>query len=262
MNYCIEYAVLCNKGIVRAKNQDNFWCMGNFLESENEGLQEPCWGKVETADFPAFAIFDGMGGELQGEVAAHLAAHSFHEFYENNPKSDLKVFLSGACSAMNDAICSYAKSQLFGSTGSTAAILLFGKNDIYICNVGDSRVYQFNNKKLIQISLDHSETNIASGKPPLTQNLGIPATEFIISPYVAKGLYEIGDKYLICSDGLTDMVSEGEIAEIMSTHKNLTECTEILLQKALDYGGRDNITIIICEIRKQKRGFNLLRRNN
>ena len=250
MTYCIEYTALCNKGLVRTNNQDNFWCMGEFLESENDGLAEPINGIAEAKDAPAFVVFDGMGGEQQGEVAAYIAAHNFDVAYKKNPKKDIKQFLLDTCAGMNKAICEHTKEKHIRSSGSTAAILVFGKKDIYICNIGDSRIYQHSGKKLTQITHDHCETSVTDRKPPLTQNLGINETDFIIALYIAKGIYENGDRYLICSDGLTDMVSEEEIAKTISESNRVKECAEALMQKALDMGGHDNITIILCEVQK------------
>jgi len=255
MNYCIQYVVLCDKGLIRQENQDNFWCMGEFLESENNGLTEPINGMMNKKTIPAFAIFDGMGGIPQGDVAAHIAARNFDIAYKNSPKDDIKQFLLDVSEKMNEAICEHVKKQQIQRSGSTAAILMFGKKDIYICNIGDSRIYQFSDNVLTQISHDHSENSITEGKSPLTQNLGIPKTEFVIEPYIAKGLYEDGDKYLICSDGLTDMITDEKIAKIMTENNCVTKCAEILLQQALEAGGYDNITLIICEIYRQRRIF-------
>jgi protein phosphatase len=251
MSYNIEYAVLCDTGLVRSKNQDNFWCMGEFLENENDGLAEPIAGTADAKGFPAFAVFDGMGGEQQGEVAAYLAARSFDIIYKEGDKSDIKQFLLDACTGMNKAICLHIEEQQLRYSGSTAAILMLGKKEIYVCNIGDSRVYQFNNGELTQISHDHSEISFTSRKPALTQSLGISEAEFVIAPYVAKGAYESGDKYLICSDGLTDMLTDEEISQTMSENNDVVECAEALLQKALESGGNDNITIILCEIRRR-----------
>lgn len=248
MNYCIKYTALCSKGLVRAKNQDNFWCMGEFLQSKNDGLSEPIAGITDVKSIPAFAVFDGMGGEQQGEVAAYVAASSFDSAYKENPKNDIKRFLLDACSNMNKAICTHSEEQNLRRSGSTAALLMFGKQDIYICNIGDSRIYQISGNQLTQISHDHSETSVTYKKPQLTQNLGIPETEFVIAPYVAKGAYENGDKYLICSDGLTDMIPEEEIVKTVIENKGITESAEALLQKALEAGGNDNITLLLCEI--------------
>ena len=252
MNYYIEYTVLCHKGLVRSKNQDNFWCMGKFLDSENDGLTEPIVVTIDSKSFPAFAVFDGMGGEQQGEVAAYIAACSFENIYKENSKNDVEQFLLDACTNMNEAICEHIEEQHLRSSGSTVAILMFGKKDIYVCNIGDSRIYQFSDEKLTQISHDHSEIGITNRKASLTQNLGIPKTEFMITPYLAKGSYENRDKYLICSDGLTDMVSEDEIAKTMIANSKIAESAEMLLQKALESGGSDNITLILCEIRKAR----------
>jgi len=245
--------MLCCKGLVRKDNQDNFWCLGKFLRSENDGLAEPIAGKTESKNSPAFAVFDGIGGEAQGEVAAFLAANCFDAAYSESPKDNIKQFLLHTCTNMNKAICTHTKEQHLRSSGTTAAILMFGKKYIYVCNIGDSRVYQFSENELTQISYDHSETCTSWRKPPLTQHLGIPETEFVIEPYISKGKYENGDKYLICSDGLSDMVSDDVISEILSEDTSVLDCAQVLMEKAIKSGGNDNITIIVCEIHKQRR---------
>jgi len=196
MGYNIEYATLCHKGKVRARNQDNFWCMGAFLGSENNGLREPITGYIQTNYSPAFAVFDGMGGEQQGEVAAFIAANCFNASYNSSPKTDPKRFLLETCMNMNRAICEYAAGMRLRSTGTTAAILMFGENVIHICNIGDSRIYRYHGKRLVQISHDHSMAGVTNRKPPLTQNLGVPETEFLIEPYMAEVACKAGDEYL------------------------------------------------------------------
>jgi len=111
---------------------------------------------------------------------------------------------------------------------------------------------------LTQISLDHSQAGVTDKKPPLTQNLGIPESEFVIQPYIAVGAYSIGDIYLICSDGLTDMVSDNEIQATLKMGSTLAESANVLINKALDSGGYDNITIILSQLHKQK--LNLINR--
>ena len=77
MRYYINSIVLCERGKVRSSNQDNFWCAGRFLNSENNGLCEPIEISVNNTDLSMFAVFDGMGGENHGEIAAYLAAKAF-----------------------------------------------------------------------------------------------------------------------------------------------------------------------------------------
>jgi len=253
MNYRIEYAALCCKGLVRKENQDNFWCLGKFLESENNGLTKPIAGKTESKRLPAFAVFDGIGGGDQGEVAAYIAASRFDADYSESPKDNTKQFLLDTCFNMNKAIYKLAEERYLRSSGSTAAILMFGRKYIYVCNIGDSRVYQFSENKLMQISSDHSETSINGRKPPLTQHLGIPEIEFVIEPYLSKGKYENGDRYLICSDGLSDMVTDDVISDTLSEDSRVLDCAQRLMGRAIKSGGNDNITIIVCEIHKQRR---------
>ncbi|MCL2165513.1 MAG: protein phosphatase 2C domain-containing protein [Oscillospiraceae bacterium] len=264
----IKYAALCHKGLIRSKNQDNFWCANVFLESKNEGLTELIAGTTDSSVFQAFAVFDGMGGEQQGEVAAYIAASHFNELLLNaqvgpgaDPGAgpgvgDPKKFLLDACLDMNRKICEYRKENNIRQMGATAAILICCQDGAFIGNVGDSRIYQINGKKMSQISRDHSEKISIGKKAPLSQNLGIPETEFIIEPYIAKGEYRNGDKFLLCSDGLTDMVSDEEIRSITTPKKSVSDTVKELVETALEKGGRDNITVIVCELRKQSRFFN------
>ena len=155
----------------------------------------------------------------------------------------------------NDNITSYAKQKLVECVGTTAAMIMFGEKDIYACNIGDSKIYHYDNKKLTQISKDHVVDIFKDRKPPLSQFLGIPEIEFMIEPYITHGLYNNDDYYLICSDGLTDMLTEDEIKNILSKNKDVRLCVDILLENALANGGIDNITIILCQIKKQQKSI-------
>jgi len=249
----IKYAVLCHIGYMRDKNQDNFWCDGFFLQSENKGLPEPLYGEHDVSDNPAFAVFDGMGGEQQGEMAAHIAASNFGAAHRENDKNGTKEFLLDICTEINNEICEYQNTNHIRQMGTTAAILMCGKDAVYICNVGDSRTYHYRRRKLTQVSLDHIEPGITDRKARLTQNLGVPAIEFVIEPYIAKGVYRNNDRYLLCSDGLTDMVTEKELEDVFIKKMDIEETAQTLMDIALRNGGADNITVIVCEIRKKKR---------
>ena len=88
--------------------------------------------------------------------------------------------------------------------------------------------------------------------PPLSQNLGIPPDLFVIEPHVARVKYNIGDIFLLCSDGLTDMVDLSSIKEILSRIP-FEKATESLVDAALSNGGKDNITVILCRIESNKK---------
>jgi protein phosphatase len=211
-------------------------------------------GEVSHEDNPLFAVFDGMGGEQYGEIAAHIAAESFNSLYKTGIAAT-KELLVDICRQTNAAITSFAKQKLVECVGTTAALIACGTKEIYACNIGDSKVYRYANKNLTQLSKDHVVDIFRDRKPPLSQFLGIPETEFIIEPYVTQKPYKGGDRYLICSDGLTDMVPDDEIKKTLSENPDIKTCVEILLQKALDKGGNDNITIILCSITQPKVSF-------
>ena len=149
----------------------------------------------------------------------------------------------------NREICGYAEKNGVFSMGTTAAMLAFTEAGITLCNIGDSRVFRYSGGDLRQISRDHIAGAPYGRKPPLSQNLGIPADELILEPYLARGSYRCGDVYLICSDGLTDMVSEESIAGVLGSVP-AEEAAGVLAQMALDNGGRDNVTVIVCGVGK------------
>lgn len=258
MVYLLEYACTSNIGKCRMNNEDNFTCMGTYLESDNTGTQELLSSKTDTSVFRLFGVFDGMGGEYHGEIASYLASKRAASFKEcsDNPIEDL----INLCKDANEDICKYASENEIPSMGTTAAILLFDKKRIYLCNIGDSRIYRYSEDGLEQISEDHLGVAAFGIKPPLSQNLGIPEDELVIEPYTTSGYYNTGDKYLICSDGLTDMVTPEEVKTIL--HKNSpSKAASILTDEALKNGGKDNITVIVIEIQRSN-GFwkNLFRK--
>lgn len=249
MKYLLEYACESNIGKCRTNNQDNFSCLGTFLESENTGTTEAICAQVDLSIPRVFGVFDGMGGECHGEIASYLASKraASLDTYSDNPIEDLLRL----CKDANDDICRYALENQIPSMGTTAAILLFDKRRIHLCNIGDSKIFRCSEDGLEQISEDHLGVAAFGLKPPLSQNLGIPESELVIAPYTTSGYYNVGDKYLICSDGLTDMVPPETIRRIL--HNNPpNRAVEALTEEALKNGGKDNITIVVVEIQRSK----------
>lgn len=256
MAYQIEYAYTSHIGKVRGNNEDNFWCCGETMEANNQGTEGVIMGKAAQSQNPVLAVFDGMGGESCGEIAAYLAADACGRHYNEN-KKDLKdqpeQFLDEICRSMNRAVYEYSLENRVRSMGTTMAMLAMGDEALYACNVGDSRLYQANNGKFQQISIDHVLKGGPFGKAPLTQYVGIPEDSMRLEPYISQLECQPGMRYLICSDGMTDMLSDGEIADILTREIPVKEAVEILLDRALKKGGRDNVTIILCEVREAER---------
>ena len=253
MDYTIRYSCVCDIGKRRAMNQDNFICSGRCLGDGGAAPAFPINGSASSDEVTLLGVFDGMGGEERGEVASLIAARRAKALrLGDDPEAELVKY----CVEANEEICEYIVQNRLTSMGTTAAMLAFGPFGIALCNIGDSKVFRYASGALEQISRDHVAMAARGRKPPLLQNLGIPRDELRIEPYTAMGSYQDGDLYLICSDGLTDMVPlddiRGEIER--SAFESLAPA---LLQRALENGGRDNVTIIACRV--EKRPARLLR---
>lgn len=260
MAYQIECAYTCHMGNVRANNEDNFWCFGDSLPMKNEGTSGIFSKTVSGVRAPAMAVFDGMGGESCGEVAAFLASEEFGKFYNINKRMlrDMpEDFIDGVCKQMNQAVCRYGMKHHIQSMGSTMAMVLFTPESMLACNLGDSRIYLHDGGRMRQVSTDHVINRNMIGKAPLTQYLGLPEEVQMLEPSVAEIEHKEGYKYLLCSDGVTDMLSDREIEEILSQEAELSQIVKALLEKALQKGGRDNVTIILCEVQKLDAGKRL-----
>lgn len=248
MNYEILYSCISHKGKVRSINQDNFICDNSYMGINDSSMRYPISGTFALTSPKLFGVFDGMGGEECGEIASFIAAK---EAAKIQFKKNGVLSLNEYCKHANDEICQYAKEHSVCSMGTTAAMLLCAKNEIMLCNIGDSKIFRFANEKLEQISKDHVAVSAYGVKPPLLQNLGIPPEQSIIEPYFSQGGYCDGDRFLICSDGLTDMVSLDEIERLLGRY-HIEKATARLANRALKNGGKDNVTVILIEIKQIK----------
>ncbi len=256
MAYQIDAACGCSIGRRRTNNEDNFIFDNRILPKENRGLKAAVAARQQLKRELIYGVFDGMGGESYGEEASFLAAA-----VAKNSEKQLADFiypprryLTDLIQRMNDAVCKKSEELGSGRMGSTAVLLYLNERYAYICNVGDSRAFRLHESGLQQISQDHTDAaflaqqGIAGRKPSLTQHLGIWPEEMILEPYVAKGELEAGDQYLLCSDGLTDMVSNVDICAIMKEAPDAGTCVDRLIGAALEAGGRDNVTAIVVRI--------------
>jgi serine/threonine protein phosphatase PrpC len=212
-----------------------------------------------------YVVADGMGGHAGGEVASQLAVdviskafaeQSFEgEPYENVPRRGSELAL--AIQMANRAIFERAKREpkLLGM-GTTIVSARFtpGKERVYIGHVGDSRCYRFRAGQLTQITTDHTMGAIGMTGPfadHLSRAVGIaPAVK--VDMVIAKPRHE--DVFLLCSDGLSKMVKDDQIRDILAAHEDPNEAVDVLVKRANEKGGRDNITVIVVLV-KDPTGF-------
>jgi len=244
MKLQIRYAYFSHIGKLRQINQDNYLCLGKYHALDAPALNTPVTGTVRINHDPVFGVFDGLGGEEKGEVAAFLAAKTASELLCGESRCEE---MNRYCYEANRRIWDYRSAHGVSRMATTVALLSFAGDMVYLCNIGDTRIYRFDGNDLRQLSQDHVIAPFPGMKGPLTQALGISPEATALEPYFAKGKSFPGEKYLLCSDGLTDMLTEDEMTRILRANDVCGAVTK-LTEAAIHHGGRDNITLSLCAV--------------
>ena len=206
---------------------------------------------------PAFAIADGMGGAQDGEVASQIAVDSFEERTDDgNPEQQL----ARVAIAANRRIFELGQhDSTKRGMGTTLTGALVAGEEVTIVHVGDSRAYLMRDEELRQLTRDHSlveelrrqgrltseEAEEHPQRSVVTRALGVePDVELDVHTHQAR----TGDLFLICSDGLTSMVRQDRIREIVAGSDSLRSAADRLVAEANEMGGRDNITVILFRL--------------
>lgn len=261
MKFKIDGAARTHTGRVRSNNEDNFYLLGRYREDVEKGEDEAVCRAADRRFLAAVA--DGMGGEEQGEKASLMAVRAL------KPCSfgEISSQAAAAVDEANREICEEIENQGGRRMGSTLVSLYMDEGKAVCCNVGDSRAYLLREGRLSQLSVDHNKagrmvelgvlTPEQAARHPsrheLTQHLGIFADEMVIEPAMSQPVeLADGDLFLLCSDGLTDMVSPKELKAVLSGRSTSREMAEKLVELALAGGGRDNVTVIVLQIQEKK----------
>ena len=203
-----------------------------------------------------FAVADGMGGHLAGEVASRMAIEAVQRMARENERPGIAA-LREAVACAHETILAHAQDHIeCAGMGTTLSVLWLGENYAYIAHVGDSRIYRLREGSLTQITQDHSlvEELVRAGLITREQARTHPRRNIITRALGTHGENEPdllvtdvqdGDVFLLCTDGLTGMVPDDKI------ERTLRDCgieaaADRLLALALDAGGRDNVTLILC----------------
>ena len=255
MSFDIEAACGCFCGNSRNQNEDNFYFKKKHLPVRNKGLKSPLKYKGSTDDIVMFAVFDGMGGESKGEEASCIASEVFASEVKqlDDVVIDGKEFFINTCTKASEAIYSKAKEKQVGTMGTTVAALYFPQDEVFSCNVGDSKIFRIRHGQMVQISEDHTDEKLmstmgVSKKPVLLQYLGIPEKTMVIDPFVSKGDLQTDDYYIACSDGVTDSYSPSEIYDAVKRLKKPEDIVKDILSAVAKRDGSDNATLIIARI--------------
>ncbi len=209
-----------------------------------------------------FLVADGMGAHAAGELASKLAADHIPLLYRKQDHGPAPERLDAAIRGANQEIFRRGQQNIdFHNMGTTCSVLLLLPQGAVVGHVGDSRVYRLRNGIFSQLTFDHSlvwEMQQGNGKPPGDDEAfaGIPKNVITRSlgphPLIDVDLegpfpIEVGDTFVLCSDGLTGPLSDGEIATIVGGLAPDT-AAQMLVDLSNMHGGPDNITVVICQV--------------
>jgi PPM family protein phosphatase len=236
-----QFIGLSDTGVVRTANQDNY-----FVDDE--------LGRF-------FIVADGMGGHAGGEEASRIATEIIYAYLQEHWDSplDSEVLLKEAVNQANQGILADQQNHPErGDMGTTVVVLIFRDEQPLCAHVGDSRLYRLRGSQLEQITDDHTWVGMALKKGEidaeqakfhpwrhvLSQCLGREDLQHIeIQEFEVKS----GDRLLICSDGLTEEVTDGQIETALANLQTCQATAQELIDTAKAAGGSDNITIVIVE---------------
>ncbi len=224
-----------NIGLVRSRNEDAL------------AVIEP-----ET-----YLVADGMGGQAAGEIASRMLVNSIENFLHSTAQPWTEKVLEQAIVKAGERIYDAAQSrEEYKGMGTTATMIHFDGNRAYYAHVGDSRLYRLQGDHFQQLTEDHSyveslvrngEISQAAARIHPMKNYLTQAVGAMLDISVDVGSFKVksGEVFLLCTDGLTNMVGDDEIVQIIRSSR---QPADALVKAALDNGGKDNITVIVLGV--------------
>jgi PPM family protein phosphatase len=231
----LRYAARSDVGLVRSNNEDSVYAGARLL-----------------------ALADGMGGHAAGEVASQLVIAALAHLDDDEPGGDLLGKLDAAVHAGNSAIAAQVEMEPdLEGMGTTLTAILFAGNRIGLVHIGDSRGYLLRDGELTQITKDDTfvQTLVDEGRITREEAHSHPQRSLImraltgheVEPTLTMREVRIGDRYLLCSDGLSDPVSDETILDALKI-PDVTDSADRLIELALRGGGPDNVTVVVADV--------------
>lgn len=264
----VDAAGRTHPGKVRESNEDNFHItrFGRYLRTVASSLAPPdAPDDFEQTGF-GYAVADGVGGHAAGEVASRLAITLLIDLVLQTPDwifaketIHLETMMARArrrFGSVNDAVIAEAGARPgLRGMGTTLSLAISLGHDLIVAHVGDSPVYLFRGGKLHRLTRDHTVPTTVLGINPadatrlrlaLTHAIGIPSAGG--APDIGRMKLADRDRLLLCTDGLTDLVGEADIADELG-RVSADDACQALVDRALERGGGDNITVVVASYR-------------
>ncbi len=245
----LEVASLTDPGQVRPNNEDAF---GHFEPSNEDERLNTGW---------LFVVADGMGGHRGGAIASNLAVNTIKSVYCGEVGVSRSAALKVAVEEANQMILDEATSDpSLTGMGTTCTAMVVHDGFAYFVHVGDSRAYVMRAGELVQLTQDHSLVGemVRSGilsdedarhhpkRNVITRSLGVQTAVAADTPFTPFKL-ERNDRFVLCSDGLTSMVDDTEIENVVNGNEPSAATIE-LVRMANERGGKDNITVVVVKV--------------
>ncbi len=260
----IEFCAKTDIGLKRKKNDDFFLTVMDPSADFDTGLM----GQL-------LAVADGMGGHPAGDVASQIACERFRECYYDISKIRRYLYAGSArvtCDPLikhiihafteaHKGICCYeCDHDKCAGLGTTLSVLVFKGERAFIGHVGDSRIYRFRDGQLELLTKDHTFVQDLLDYGDITpEEARESPMRHVLMQSMGQGLEEVyarcerlmpGDIFLLCTDGLHDMISDDAIKDVLKSGASIEKACDMLVEEALDNGGRDNVTVIAARYEK------------
>lgn len=236
-------------GCVRTQNEDMILVDTRFIRDDVYQT------KVSLSEEDRFliAVADGMGGHNSGDVASSDTLHNLQFYYHDIPPrldaGDFNEAIVGWLDSINNFVASKGRAdERYRDMGTTLVGLAYYNGDFYSMNCGDSRLYRYRDGRLTQLTTDHSlSTLLGSEKHSsvITNCIGGGCGSSYIDLVKMTADVMHGDRYLLCSDGLTDMISDKMITSLLKADAD----AEALCNAAVDLGGYDNVSCCLITVK-------------
>lgn len=268
----LRYGVQSTRGNVRPRNEDNFYVPGRpSLQNISTTGSTPA-SPITSAhpidpSLPLFIVADGMGGQLAGEKASQLAvelvpAYLSQQLATTHDDDAIRSAIIQAIDKANEELLSQSTLQPeLANMGTTIALALFANRHAFVTGLGDSRVYHLTSNGLRQLTRDHSLAH-ALGEVGTISPAEVETHKFKNILYLFLGSRDVherpepvhiveiasGDLFLLASDGLTGVVRDDAILEILRSTDDPQRAAQLLVNCALDNKSKDNVTVVVVRV--------------
>ncbi len=253
----IRYCAKTHKGLRKNINEDSWIVLEDIQIRRGSG----------SGIGVLFAVADGISGEVGGGKASKMAIRSLQEYFTGHKRKGIiidkdkknLVTLEGVVLGIHEKISSVSdKTEKYKYMGTTLSLLFICEMTAYIAHVGDSRIYKFRDGKLVKLTHDDTiaQLSVEMGFMKAEKALEHPLRHALIQA-LGQGVDEVqvkteklnhGDVFLLCTDGLYEMLSEKEIIGALENSISHSQACDILVERALKHGGTDNITVIVVQV--------------